>query len=80
MAIEQSNDSPLEAAEKKLWGAMADAQSLMAFYPDCKEFEAWFYLSGSLMERLIQSVDEYSTMLVRHREKAVDGALPHVDA
>jgi len=67
MATEKSNGRALvAAAERNVFGALAEAQSLIEIYKSNVDEAAFACLSCSVLERLSEAFDEYHHQLLKH--------------
>jgi hypothetical protein len=76
MADVKSIPEAVDAAEKEMWGDVAQAQSLVALYRDLNDGSPYACLASSVMERLCDSIEAYHGELLRHGVPPLSERLP----
>ena len=72
MAEVKSIHSSVEAAEKTLWGCMADAQALVELMNATDDESPFVTIGSGIIQRLTDAFDGYHTELLRHGVPSLD--------
>lgn len=72
MADVKSIPDAVAAAEKSMYGEMAQAQALVEMYKVLNDDSAYACVASCVLDRLCNAVDQYHTELLRHGVPSLD--------